>query len=266
MPRIMLVALTKSPEKTLGKFWGISWEILEVNSNQQKLRVYEFGPFRLDGAERTLTREGEPVRLSPKLIETLLVLVERNGHIVEKDELMEAVWPGTFVEESNLSSNVSLLRKALGDGENGKPYIETIPRRGYRFVAEVREWTGDEAALIIRRRTTARITTREELEDAELPDPLSPALLETQAKHSLSISAPETLAVSALMSRQVRVIIVSVLALLLAGTFLFLSISRWSKPPAKASEVRTMAILPFKEIGARMRPARDTWAWAWPMP
>ncbi len=101
-------------------------------------RLYEFGPFRVDAGERVLLREGRPVPLTPKLFDTLLALVERSGHVVEKSELMETVWPGTFVEESNLSSNVSLLRKALGAGEGGEPFIETVARRGYRFADYVR--------------------------------------------------------------------------------------------------------------------------------
>ncbi|MGH8650434.1 MAG: winged helix-turn-helix domain-containing protein, partial [Burkholderiales bacterium] len=75
----------------------------------------------------------------------LLALVEHHGHLLEKDELMKLVWPDTFVEEANLSYNISLIRKALGDGENGQRFIETVPKRGYRFVAEVRELGADEA-------------------------------------------------------------------------------------------------------------------------
>ncbi|MGH9936584.1 MAG: winged helix-turn-helix domain-containing protein, partial [Blastocatellia bacterium] len=106
---------------------------------------YEFGPFRLDAGERLLLRGGESVPLTPKAFDLLLALVEHHGHLLEKDELMKLVWPDTFVEEANLSSNVSLIRKALGDGANGQKYIETVPRRGYRFVAGVRQ-TGAEQA------------------------------------------------------------------------------------------------------------------------
>ena len=84
-------------------------------------------------------RNGLPVTLPPKDLETLLVLVERAGHIVEKKELLEKVWPGTFVEEGNLARHIFNLRQMLGDSEDGRKYIETIPRRGYRFVAEVHQ-------------------------------------------------------------------------------------------------------------------------------
>src|SRR5262245_7785248 len=103
------------------------------------LKQYEFGPFRLDPAERRLLREGETVSLSPKVFDLLLVLVRRNGAILDKEELLSAVWPDTIVEENNLSVNISALRKALGEGPNEHTYIETLPRRGYRFVAPVRE-------------------------------------------------------------------------------------------------------------------------------
>lgn len=105
-----------------------------------------FGAYRLDADEQVLLREGQPVTLPPKDVETLLVLVKRAGHIVEKEELLEKVWPGVFVEEGNLSRRVFNLRQVLGDTPDGREYIETIPRRGYRFVAQVSEDTGEPAA------------------------------------------------------------------------------------------------------------------------
>ncbi len=100
---------------------------------------YEFGRFRLDASERVLWRDQEPVPLTPKVFDILLALVARSGHVVEKDDLMRRVWPDTFVEEGNLTQSVSLLRKALGETPAGPQFIETISRRGYRFVADVRE-------------------------------------------------------------------------------------------------------------------------------
>src|SRR5919197_6503319 len=102
-------------------------------------RFYEFGPFRIDTAERLLLREGTPVPLTPKAFETLLRLIQNSGHVVEKDELMREVGPDTYVEEANLTQNVFTLRKVLGEGRGGRQYIETVPRRGYRFTAAVKE-------------------------------------------------------------------------------------------------------------------------------
>ena len=99
--------------------------------------LYGFGPFRLDPKECLLILDGTPVPLPPKAFEALLFLVENAGHLVDKDELMRRLWPDTFVEDGNVAKHVSLLRKILSEATNGREYIETIPKRGYRFVAEV---------------------------------------------------------------------------------------------------------------------------------
>src|ERR1044072_7898431 len=110
---------------------------------QQENHSYEFGRFRLKPAERVLLREGEPVPLTPKVFDILLTLVEHGGEVVAKDDLMKRVWPNTFVEEGNLTQNISLLRKALGESSGGVQFIETVPRRGYRFVADTNHSWGD---------------------------------------------------------------------------------------------------------------------------
>ena len=110
---------------------------------------YEFGPFRLDRARRLLSQQGEAIPLTSKVLDTLLVLVENRGRVVDKEELMKAVWPDTFVEEGNLTQNISTLRKVLGESPTEHAYIETIPKRGYRFVAGV---TGTAAGPWLSRR------------------------------------------------------------------------------------------------------------------
>lgn len=105
--------------------------------------TYVFGPFRLEIGERRLLRAGQPVHLRGKVFETLAALVTRHGSLVRKDELMRLVWPDAIVEENNLDHSISQLRKALG---NDRTYIETVPRQGYRFVAEVREGAGGRTA------------------------------------------------------------------------------------------------------------------------
>jgi DNA-binding winged helix-turn-helix (wHTH) protein/Tol biopolymer transport system component len=102
-----------------------------------KHEIYEFGPFRLEIAEQKLLRNGEAVPLTPKVFDMLVMLVRNSGHLVEKDELIRSLWPDSFVEESNLSTNIFMLRKALG---NDHEYIETVPRRGYRFVGAARQF------------------------------------------------------------------------------------------------------------------------------
>ena len=101
--------------------------------------LYEFEAFVLDPAERRLLRNGVPVPLTPKSFDLLVALVEKSGHLIEKSELLARVWPDQFVEEGSLSFNVSELRKALGDGQNGQQYIETVRKKGFRFVAPVDE-------------------------------------------------------------------------------------------------------------------------------
>jgi TolB-like protein/DNA-binding winged helix-turn-helix (wHTH) protein len=101
--------------------------------------LYEFGPFRLEPAEHLLVRDGQVIPLAPKVFDTLLVLVQNSGHLVDKDELLRRVWPDTFVEEGNLTKNIFALRKILEGGRENEKFIETIPKRGYRFVAPVTE-------------------------------------------------------------------------------------------------------------------------------
>jgi len=106
---------------------------------EQLAQFYEFGPFRLDPLKRLLRRDGgEVVSLPPKAFDTLLALIEKRGEILEKDALMQALWPDSFVEEANLTVKISQLRKALGEQPQEHQYIVTVPGRGYRFVAEVR--------------------------------------------------------------------------------------------------------------------------------
>jgi len=116
--------------------------------SRNALRFYDFGPFRLDLTEHILLREGKSVALSPKAFDTLLVLLRNSGRIVQKDELLKSVWPETFVEEATLAQNIFTVRQALG-GSEGEQYIQTIPKRGYRFVAKVTEVVDESANVPI---------------------------------------------------------------------------------------------------------------------
>lgn len=102
-------------------------------------RVYEFGPFQLDAAERRLRRMGAPLQLTSKMFDLLLLLVQNSGYLIQKEEIMREIWPNLTVEENNLTVTMSALRKVLGEDHGQHNYIETVPKRGYRFVAKVRE-------------------------------------------------------------------------------------------------------------------------------
>jgi TolB-like protein/DNA-binding winged helix-turn-helix (wHTH) protein/tetratricopeptide (TPR) repeat protein len=112
--------------------------------SEQSRRSYEFGPFSADPIKRLLLRNGEPVPLSPKALETLLALIESRDRVLTKDELLKQVWGDTIVEEGGLTKNISLLRKALGEKPDTHQYIVTVPARGYQFVADVREMSGND--------------------------------------------------------------------------------------------------------------------------
>ena len=112
--------------------------------NKPVKRFYEFGRFRVDVEERLLFCEGERQKLTSKAFDMLVALVENQGRLLAKEDLMNKIWPDSFVEENNLAQCISLLRKVLGENPEGRKYIETIPRHGYRFVAEVRALTDEE--------------------------------------------------------------------------------------------------------------------------
>src|SRR5262245_7040797 len=101
------------------------------------INSYRFDAFQLNVAERVLIKGNQSIPLTPKAFDTLVVLIRNSSHVVGKDELLKAVWPETFVEEGVLAVNVAAIRKALSDGDAGRSYIETVPRRGYRFIGEV---------------------------------------------------------------------------------------------------------------------------------
>ena len=109
--------------------------------------VFRFGEFTLDVGQRRLSRGAEAVRLSPKAHDVLVELVRQEGRLMTKEELLSRIWPEAFVEEGILTVHISALRKALGDEKGAQGYIETVPRRGYRFIARARTDDGDKALL-----------------------------------------------------------------------------------------------------------------------
>jgi DNA-binding winged helix-turn-helix (wHTH) protein/TolB-like protein len=140
-------------------------------------RFHDFGPFRVDTSRRLLVRHGNPVPLTPKAFDILMVLLRNPGRVVEKDELMRLVWPGTVVEENNLTRNISSLRKALEDGPSEHRYIVTIPGRGYQFAAET-SMTAPTSQVTFERHARTEIQIDEDTDDGLLPMPkLKPAAL-----------------------------------------------------------------------------------------
>ena len=135
----------KGRPRPLGELTFFCYFSDDVNSDLKNI-VYEFGPFRLELREHRLVREGRSVPLTGKAFNTLRVLVEGHGKLVSKQDLLSAVWPETTVEENNLDRNISSLRKALGEQANGQSYIETVPRVGYRFVAQVAQILSPQSA------------------------------------------------------------------------------------------------------------------------
>ena len=119
--------------------------------------LYEFGPFRVDPEKQVLLRDNQPVSITPKTFETLLILVRHSREVVSKDELMKELWPDAFVEEANLSQNIFMLRKALGDTPEDRRYIVTLPGKGYRFLAEVRTVAQDGEDVIIASRSRSQV-------------------------------------------------------------------------------------------------------------
>jgi DNA-binding winged helix-turn-helix (wHTH) protein/TolB-like protein len=191
-------------------------------------RYYEFGPFRLDAAERLLSRDGEVVPLTPKVFDTLLVLVENRGRILSKDEVMKSVWAEATVEEANLTKNVSTLRKALGQRPETAQYIETIPWRGYRFVATVREVSEEQAVWIVEERSGSRL------------------MIERQ-------SAPPALPATAAAKWPVTPKALALCLTLLAGGLVSLW---WLKPVRQrptAAAIKTIAVLPFKSLNPEVK-------------
>lgn len=185
-------------------------------------KIFEFGPFRLDTEERVLLRDGQPVPLTLKAFDVLCLLVEKSGHIVEKDELMNRVWAGSFVEEGNLKVTVSMVRKALEDTNGGTRYIETVPRRGYRFVSEVRATAAERIELVMHERRRETLTIDEVRIVNDLPA-VQPVPSDTHLLHKA-------------IHPKLALIVIGVLALAVATAAIFLGVKYvWPKLSARES-------------------------------
>ena len=205
-------------------------------------QVYEFGPFRLDTAEGQLWRDGEEIQLTQKSFKILMLLVENGGHVLDKNELMEKVWPDAFVEENRLADSISTLRKLLSDDPKAPTYIRTVSGRGYRFVADVREGRAETTAVVDH--TTTRIVIEEELE--------TPAD-ELQAKlrnfHKQAV-APALLQAGTLRWRLKPLVIAASCVLIGAlSVATYFALRGRPEPPAGQTPLASsIAVLPFKPL------------------
>ena len=134
---------------------------MAASRNQKTKELYEFGPFRVDPEKETVVRAGELVSITPKTFQILLVLIRNSREIVTKDDLMKTVWPNTFVEETNLSRNIFMLRKALGDTAQDHRYIVTIPGQGYRLAEDVRLVPEQELTMVAASHSLVKVEVRE---------------------------------------------------------------------------------------------------------
>lgn len=203
-------------------------------------RIYEFGQFRLDGNESILLREDCRVALSPKVFDLLLLLVENHGHLIAKDEIMSRLWPESFVEEININRNISTLRRALAGSPNDRAYIETVPKRGYRFVAAVVEVDADEDELILERRTSAEIITVEEEVITDTPyadNAIQTAMLTARPSWTRKWRSHTGL-------------LTAVVSLILAAAIVFWWTIGLRGHAATTAKVKSIAVLPFKDLSA----------------
>lgn len=188
--------------------------------SEQVIHSYQFGRFSLNTSDRVLLRDRELVPLAPKAFDILLALVENRGRLVEKDDLMKRVWPTTFVEEGNLTQNISLLRKALGENASGPQFIETVPRRGYRFVAP--------------------INTVIEADAGQTPLPTQEN--SRAFKHAVAKAPVATVGLRSWLKPRVPAFMLSVVAIGLAVTgFLYLG----GRGNAGEASIESIAVLPF---------------------
>ncbi|MCI0724709.1 MAG: transcriptional regulator, partial [Acidobacteria bacterium] len=191
----------------------------------QPQQQYEFGPFRLDTSEHSLLRDGQVVPLEPKVFNLLRVLVENDGRLLQKEELLKVVWPDSFVEEGNLNRNISILRKALGEDSSGKPYIETVPKRGYRFVANVKKIVGNGSGSI----------DTEAIQDLQLKD-----ADQLQAGTERAYRPRKTLSAR-------RWLVLGGLLVVGLGTLLY-ALARRHTTDATRPEIKSLAVLPLQNL------------------
>ena len=204
-------------------------------------QFYDFGPFRLDSRRHVLLKDGVPVVLSSKAIHMLVILVQRNGEVIEKDELMKQVWPDQIVEESNLTVNMSSLRKVLGETPNEHRYIATIPGRGYRFVADVNHASDENPDIIVEEQISSRLVF--ERVDEPPGNAYRPATEAEGSSRDLGVGAKSKSKI------RTRVLVALVVILVVAAAVIYFPRSL-TKPVGAGAGIQSIAVLPFKPLSA----------------
>lgn len=221
--------------------------------------LYDFDKFRLDVTEKVLLREGKPVAITPKVFTTLKLLVENAGRLLEKDTMMEAIWPDQFVEEGNLAYNIKLLRKALGDDASRPSFIETIPRRGYRFMAKVSVLQTESGASLMNGKNfinspLTSVSTVQEFDLTELSTTLSDkSTVKIAAPSSITggLAEPKNVAPG---GRRVGLLVIACITLLLLGTYI-VSFVPTNRTTLNAVDKKRFAVLPLKPVNIENRDA-----------
>ena len=211
----------------------------------KKKLYYEFGEFQLDVRERALLRNGAALQLTPKAFDTLVVLVENAGSLVEKDEMMRVVWPDSFVEEIGLARNISVLRKALGQETGGPQFIETVPKRGYRFTAPVHEHVDADELIFEQSSLSQTVEIYREYSTSE--GRAARAAPSVDVAPSQSVTPILDLAPHrALWSSRKAAAVLAVFAVLILAALWYLIANRTR--PFDRGKIRSIAVLPFRRL------------------
>ncbi|HKC62396.1 MAG TPA: winged helix-turn-helix domain-containing protein [Pyrinomonadaceae bacterium] len=212
-----------------------------MSQNNHSLHLFEFGPFSLNVRERLLLRGEESISLSPKVFDTLVVLVENAGHVLTKDDLLNKLWPDSFVEESSLTQNISILRKALGEETTNPRYIETIPKRGYRFIADVKERNDGGTSLPFQDSGSEAVEVEEE-KDSAPPESQNLVVATREQEPPAEIHTPTQ------RRRWKLYAAVAVLCLAAMAVITYVRVKSLRRTES-AGGIKSIAVLPFKTIG-----------------